>query len=337
MTDIVVAIIFGGASSEHRESIRAAQILYREAIQGKLDNKYIFQYFYLTRSNKWATAIDSWKIIRKEQEKETYCSVDRILDLYNVDMIYNTMMGTCGENGNIMGLADIIGIPVIGCGILASALTLDKQLSKILAKNVNIPIVPYFSVDKDDGISSILEKIEEKIQFPCFVKPINMGTCSFVFRAENASDFVEKWTDTIRRNTLSDKYLIEKFIPNVEVRVFIYEDINDKLHTNDDYITILKKNALERGGVLFDHLNNDLPLTVRNKICYSAIKIFKLFGMKDYSRIDFFIDTHTYKIYFNEANTQPFIGFSNIEHMKKDGISYAYFLDTMIRRNLRRS
>lgn len=76
---------------------------------------------------------------------------------------------------------------------------------------------------------------------------------------------------------------------------------------------------------------------MRDKIRHYAVKIFKLFGMKDYSRIDFFVDTRTLKFYFNEANTQPFIGSSNIEYMQKDGISYASFLDTMIRRNLRKS
>ena len=89
------------------------------------------------------------------------------------------------------------------------------------------------------------------------------------------------------------------------------------------------------GGGLFDHIDNRLPNKIREKICKYAIRIFRFFGMKDYSRIDFFVDSTTYQIYFNESNTQPFLSTYNIKLMQRDGITYAHFLDTMIMKNLR--
>ena len=331
---ITVAILFGGNSSEHTESIRAARILYDHAIKSKLDSKYNFEYFYLSRSNRWAGPRQSFHVLLNNESEECH-GFDRMIELARVDVIYSTMMGTCGENGNAAGLADLFGVHIIGCGILASSLALDKRLSKALADRVDIPIVDCLYVDRFEDGHELVDRVEDKIGFPCFVKPFNLGTCAFVFRANNRSEFIKKWDNTTRKNKRSGTYLIEKFIPNIEVRVFIHQDINGKICTNDQYVTELKEKALEVGGGLFDHLNNDFPEEIRNQIARYAVRIFKYFEMKDYARIDFFVDRNTHEIYFNEANTQPFLSTYNVKLMQRDGISYSEFLDTMIRRNLK--
>ena len=331
---ITVAIIFGGSSTEHTESIRAARILYDHAIKDRLDSKYIFEYFYLTRSNQWAGPRQSFRVLLNGKSEE--CNgFDRMLELARADVIYSTTMGTCGENGNLPGLADLLDKPIIGCSILASSLALDKRLSKVIADRINIPTVDCVYVDRREDARELVERVGKKIGFPCFVKPVNLGTCAFVFRANNASEFINKWNKTVEKNRRSETYLIEKFIPNIEVRVFLREDLRGRLYTNDEYVTELKEKALEVGGGLFDHKDNNLPNDIREQICKYAVRIFRFFDMKDYARIDFFVDQNTHEIYFNEANTQPFLSTYNIKLMEKDGISYAEFLDTMIRRNLK--
>jgi D-alanine-D-alanine ligase len=258
----------------------------------------------------------------------------RISSLARVDVIYSTLMGTCGENGNIMGLADILNVPIIGCGILASALALNKRLSKVLVENASIPVVDYLFVGKNADGNTVIEKINKSINFPCFVKPNNLGTCAYAFKAETASEFRRKWEETVSNNSYSDEYLIERFIPNIEVRVFLHQDSKGKLHANDKYVTTLREGAIGSGGVLFDHVRTKLPDSVRKQIVRYSLKIFKLFDMKDYARIDFFVETSTNAIYFNEANTQPHIGSRGIELMEQDGFTYADFIETMIHRNL---
>jgi biotin carboxylase len=166
------------------------------------------------------------------------------------------------------------------------------------------------------------------------VKPDNLGTCAHVFKARDPQHFLKQWKKVIRNNSLSDNYLIEKYVHNVEVRVFVHEDSKGSLRTNDLYVTTLKPDALRKGGILFDHLDNGLSKEVRRTICRNARRIFRLFGMKDYARIDFFVEKETNRIYFNEANTQPFIGGFNIHLMEQDGYSYASFFNSMIKRNL---
>lgn len=331
-----VGIVFGGASTEYRESIRAARTLYQYALK-ELGSKYRFRYFLLTKSNKFASAEFSEGIIKKTISKNHMArdaNYDRISSLARVNVIYSTLMGTSGENGNIMGLADILNVPIIGCGILASALALDKRLSKVLVKNASIPIVNYLFVDKHADAHTVIDKINKTVKFPCFVKPNNLGTCAYAFKAENASEFRQKWEDTISNNSYSNEYLIEEFIPNIEVRIFLHQDSHGKLHANDKYVTTLRDDAIGNGGVLFDHLKNRLPDSLRKQLVRYAIKIFKLFGMKDYARIDFFVEVDTNSIYFNEANTQPHIGPHAIQLMEQDGGSYANFIETMIHRNL---
>lgn len=331
-----VAIIFGGASSEHRESIKAARILYDQAIEYRLKNRYKFAYFYLSTDNQWASAYDSQRIIKgKSYHGLGSYSYNRLFDFQYVDVIYNTMMGTSGENGNIMGLADLLGIPMIGCPILASAVALDKHLSKVLVASLDIPVVNYLLVEKYRSLEEILPQISQQIKYPCFVKPTNMGTCSFVFKASDAGEFAKEWKKVIKKNYRSHQYLIETFIPNTEIRVFLYEDIKGHLIANDEYVTELKESALEEGGGLFLHRDNEFPPSLRKTVKSYAKQIFRLFNMKDYARIDFFIEKDTHQIYFNEANTQPFIGSYNIQLMAKDGLSYVEFLDTMIQKNLR--
>lgn len=327
-----VGIVFGGSSTEYRESIRAARILYRGALK-KLETKYKFRYYLLTKSNKIASAEESEGIIKKRISKKHIpndADYGRIASLARVDVIYSTLMGTCGENGNIMGLADILKVPIIGCDILSSALALDKQLAKTLANSVGVPIVSYLTVKKNYAAADIVEEIKKSIGFSCFCKPLNLGTCAFAFKADNAVEFTQKWTRNISRNEYSDTYLIEKFIPNIEVRVFVYEDARGKLHANDEYVTTLRDGAIGSGGALFDTHSNKLSESTRKQIKHYAHKIFRLFKMKDYARIDFFVEKGSNKVYFNEANTQPFIGGHSIEFLANDGLSYADFIEMMI-------
>lgn len=325
---LTIGIVFGGSSPEHNETVRAARTLYRLAIRGELDQKYRFKYFYLSEKNLWASSKSSMKVLRKEEANEF--QNHRIVELQNVDVIYSTLMGSCGENGNIMGLANLYRIPIIGCDILASALALDKHLSKIVAKSIGVPIVDGLHVYKDEDPQEIIRQIE----FPCFVKPTNLGTCAYVFRADTQEEFLEKWNRVIKRNKYGDDYLIEKFIQNIEVRVFVHQDLYGNLKFNDEYNTVLIESALKEGGGLFDHVKNKFSKTVRNEIREYAEKIFKTFKMKDYARIDFFVENNT-SIYFNEANTQPFISKYNVELMERDGYTYGEFIDTMVQRNVR--
>jgi D-alanine-D-alanine ligase len=292
MINITIAIVFGGQTPEHHETIRATRKLYKQAIRKKLDHKYHFRYFYLSSDNEWASNEDSKLILKKQlSTRHLHYSKKRLLELTTVDVIYNTMMGSSGENGNIMGFADLLNVPIIGCGIAASAVSADKKLSKIVAESLDIPTVDSISIQRRTPIGKLIYIVEKTIGYPCFVKPTNLGTCSFVFKANNQHEFVQKWAEISYANDQSETYLVEKYLPNQEVRIFLFEDHHRKLHFNDEYMTTLKEEVLETGGGLFEHHLNKLPPKVRDQMKKYAEKLFRGFEMKDYARIDFFVAT----------------------------------------------
>jgi D-alanine-D-alanine ligase len=345
-------VIFGGNSLEHRESIRSTQLLYRH-LKRHLAAKYTFRYFYITREHKWATARASERMARgklpiSNRATRAFADVDakRVLELFEVDCVYNCMMGNgAGENGNIMGLADLLNKrPMIGCDSKASSVALDKRMAKRLARSAGIPVVPHVCadvsvVDDQQQLQQLMRTVGKRIGFPCFLKPTNLGTCFFAYRCADADELVANLREARSGNPHSCSYLIETFIDNREVRVFVIEDQHGQLRTNDSYVTQLNFKRLadnNASGSLFKDLDNDAPAEVRAQIADMARKVFRLFGMKDYARIDFFVERGSNAVYFNEANTAPFVGSDSIDFMKRDGLPYHKFLDMMIAKNLGR-
>ena len=290
-----IAIIFGGANYEHRESIKATRLLYKYI--DKLFDTYHFKFYYLTKKNKWATEDYSNMMINEQFSKVCNYINDyhhhkynnkRMLDLKNTDLIYNTMMGQIGEDGSIMGLANIINVPIIGCGILASSVSLDKHLSKILVSTLGINTTKSLLVDKREKINDVISNVHRKINYPCFVKPTNLGTSYFVFRANNENELRKKFSHALKHNQRSDKYLIEEYIDNTEVRIFIYQDKFNRIVTNDLYTTQLNLSYLDdHKGSLFHKLDNNFQSRLRRKIKKYATQIFHLKQIKDLCSIFF--------------------------------------------------
>lgn len=324
-----VAIVFGGDSPEHDESIKATRLLYQHAIR-KLSKQYRFRYFFILKSGKWATASHS-RLALFRPPKKFKTSVKRVLNLVHCDVIYSTMMGSSGESGDLIGLASMLQVPIVGCDIDTSALGLNKYLAKVAARAIRIPTLDDKVIHWNDTLSKLIDGVDE-IGYPCIVKPTNLGTCQYIFRADNNQTLIRRWISTSINNHRSDQYLLEPFIHNVEVRVFIYQDGKKNLVIDDGYVTTLRENVLDHGGTLFNVQENTLPTRIRKRITRYAIRFFTTFMLKDYARLDFFV-TPNYDIYFNEVNTQPFIGVHNIELMERR-ISYKKWFVTMIENNL---
>jgi len=148
---IAVAIVFGGRSSELRESVRATRILYHHALQ-QLAHRYRFEFFCIAQHNTWATAAASERIIVDARRMDSGVHIGageahephRLVELAKADVLYATCMGSCGESGNVAGLADLLNVPLIGSDIMASALALDKRKGKIVAQHAGVPAAPYF-------------------------------------------------------------------------------------------------------------------------------------------------------------------------------------------------
>lgn len=322
-----IAIIYGGDSPEHDESVKAARLLHEHAIRRLPSRGYRFVYFYISRDGRWASRKDSRRMLKKDVHP-LQIDVDRVRHLCKVDVVYNTMMGTAGESGDVMGLASLLSIPMIGCGLETSCVCANKWVSRLIAQSVGVPVLDSVLLSIHDRLTTVAS-MASAIDVPCVVKPTNLGTCRHVFFADTMESLMRKWMITVRANHQSKWYIAQPKVTHVEVRVFAYEDEHRQLHLDDEHVTTLRDRVLVTGGVLFNTWPNTLDNDIRAEIARYTRALYRAFGVSDYARFDFFVTSQRH-VYFNEVNTQPFIG---THGMRQLGMPFRDWFAAMIRKN----
>lgn len=217
------------------------------------------------------------------------------------DYAYNALHGKYGEDGCIQGILEVLQIPYTGCGVMASAVCMNKEYTKrILSTDENIPLIKSVFVQKGDDVK---EKTSE-LKFPVFTKPVSEGS-SFGMTKVNSADELEKaYLEAIKYN---DDVLIEEFVEGISATVGVLEDENGLFAT--EILEIRPKNewydyeAKYTKGMTDFILPAELTDDMTKKVKEIAVKAFKMAGCRGVSRVDFLI---TKEIpYVLEINTSP--------------------------------
>lgn len=324
-----IGIIYGGISTEHDISIMSA----KSVISNLNKEKYKIKELYINKYGKWFEIIDGKK-------EEIY---NLIWVLKDLDIAFPVLHGIGGEDGTIQGMLEILGIPYVGCGVFASSVGMDKIYTKILFEKAEIPQTPYVYVknikdnyviidEKFDEEEFEIKKITDKIKFPMFVKPSNSGSSVGVKKATN----IEELKLAIENaGHYDNKILIEQGIDGKEVECAVL-DVGEPIAS-----TVGEIQSAEEFYSYDAKYNNSesktiIPAKIEKKqieeIKRLAIKAFKIIDGRHLSRVDFFIEKETNKIYINEINTMP--GFTQISMYPKlfeaVGIKYSELLDKLI-------
>ena len=324
-----LGIIYGGISTEHDVSIMSA----KSVIENLDKQKYEIHELYINKYGKWFE-------IKNGEKEEIY---NLLWTLKELDVVFPVLHGRGGEDGTIQGMLEMLQIPYVGCGVLASAVGMDKAYTKILFEKAKIPQAKYVYVRKRGDTYYIInekfeeeefkiEKIKEKLKFPMFVKPSNSGSSVGVKKAQNQEELrmaIEY------AGQFDDKILIEQGIDGKEVECAVLEDGEIKASTvgeiksaEEYYSFDAKYNIPESKTLIPAEIEKDKIEEIRKL----AIKAFKVIDGKGLSRVDFFIENGTGKIYINEINTMP--GFTKISMYPKlfenVGIKYSDLLDKLI-------
>ena len=324
-----IGIIYGGISTEHEVSIMSA----KSVISNLNKEKYKIKELYINKYGKWFEIIDGKK-------EEIY---NLIWVLKDLDIAFPVLHGIGGEDGTIQGMLEILGIPYVGCGVFASSVGMDKIYTKILFEKAEIPQTPYVYVknvkdnyviinEKFDEEEFEIKKITDKIKFPMFVKPSNSGSSVGVKKATN----IEELKLAIENaGHYDNKILIEQGIDGKEVECAVLDvgepvasTVGEVQSAEEFYSYDAKYNNSESKTII--------PAKIEKKqieeIKRLAIKAFKIIDGRHLSRVDFFIEKETNKIYINEINTMP--GFTQISMYPKlfeaVGIKYSELLDKLI-------
>ena len=324
MNKKTVAVLFGGQSSEHSVSRISATTI----ISNMDSEKYYVIPIGITKEGKWLIYNGPVENI-KNGDWEKYgtpavlspdAGMKGIIKIVGdkakiipVDVVFPVLHGAWGEDGTIQGLLELAKIPYVGCGVIASAVSMDKVYTKIVCKEAGIPQAKYTwilstMIDNDEKLA----KIEKEIGYPMFIKPSNAGSSVGISKARNKEELLNGLK-------LAGKYdrkiVIEEFVNarELECAVLGNEDIKvtrvgEVLSAEDAefYDFDAKYNNPESRTVI----PADIPSEKEEEIRGLAKKVFKAVDGSGLSRIDFFMDKESGKIIFNELNTLP--GFTSI-------------------------
>lgn len=344
-----LAVFFGGRSGEHVVSLRSAA-----SIMGAVDReRYKIIPVGITREGRWLVGDDVWQCLWEKRNLEeqphaalsVYPSNPGLLiekksnpgtwNFQPLDLAFPVLHGTYGEDGAMQGLLEMAGIPYVGSGILSSAAAMDKATMKVIFQEHNLPVGPYlyFRQEEWTGREGYWQKkIGESLDYPCFVKPANLGSSVGITKVKKKADLVTAVKEAL---LYDNKVIAEAHIPGREIECSVLGNL-DPLASRpgevvpcNEFYDYRAKYIDDKSSLLIPaDIGPDLEQRVQELSC-AAFKAVEASGL---ARVDFFLEPGSEKIIINEINTMP--GFTSISMYPKlwevSGIGYNELLERLL-------
>lgn len=362
---IRVAVLFGGRSAEHEVSLQSAANVIQHLDSSRFDvvpigidkqgNWFMGDNIFAKSlehnnvpklhddSHTWFTPEWIGKAVSKQPVKEL--AVSKSNDHF-FDVVFPVVHGTLCEDGTLQGLLELAGMPYVGCGVLASAIGMDKDVSKRLAMSAGIPVSPYLNIKHEQWQQhpeKYYSEIAEKISYPVFVKPANTGSSIGITKVKTPDQLKAAVDEAFKIDT---KVLIEKALNVLELEVAVLESLEfnadpivsvvGEIKPCHEFYSYEAKYLDENGAELL--IPAPVSEELREEARVTAKKLFQVLECEGMARVDLFLDKDTNKIFFNEINTIP--GFTQISMYPKlmdaSGISYPELLTHLIQLAMKR-
>lgn len=323
-----VLLLFGGNSSEHLVSCRSAKSIITYIDKKKFDLTCVG----VSKENEWFIFDDDLDYLENGDwlNSENNYRVDNIVSfLRGFDVVFPIIHGSGGEDGKLQGFLELFDIPYVGCNSKVSSIGMDKDFSKIFFHALGIPQLPSITVHYPHVK---VEDIEKRFDYPLIIKPCNGGSSIGIVKVSDRKQLVKGLKEA---SFYDSKLLIEPFIKFRELECAVLEK-NKKLVISP-IGEIIPANEFYDYNAKYENpgswtLIADLPKDIIKEIHGYCEKIFREFGLRGLSRIDFFYDEINHKVYLNEINTLP--GFTKISMypmlMKEANISYSKLITILL-------
>ncbi|MGI6508643.1 MAG: D-alanine--D-alanine ligase family protein [Saccharofermentanales bacterium] len=230
-----------------------------------------------------------------------------------VDAVFPVLHGKNGEDGTVQGLLDMLEIPYVGCGLLSSAISMDKSYTKMAVNTLAIKQAPYVLLtSKQTAEKRIanMDKAEKELGYPMFVKPCRAGSSCGVSKAKDRAGLEKAIEEALK---FDSKVLVEKAIVGRELECAVL-DAEELVPSRVGEIVVTAEfysyDAKYADATSRTDTDPDLPDGVVERIQDAACRIFRMLDCRSLSRVDFFLEESTGDVVFNEINTLP--GFTNI-------------------------
>jgi D-alanine-D-alanine ligase len=334
-----VGVVFGSRSVEHEVSVITGQ----QVIAALDKTKYEVIPIYITKSGAWFTGEKLMDITNFKDEKAVLVGCDPVSlspdpgvgglvirreekgglfkrarepEILPLDVLFPTVHGTYGEDGTLQGLFELAGIPYVGSGVLGSAVGMDKIIMKSVFRDYGLPVVKYYATTRrawENAPDEAIKAIEQKLGYPVFIKPANLGSSIGISQAKNREELRQGLEVAAHYDR---RLLIEAAVQNaieINCSVLGFEapqasvceqpfPSKDLLSYEDKYMRGGKSSGMKG-------LARQIPAPISDELTQRvqqlAIQSFEILDCRGVARIDFLLDPKTETLYINEINTLP--------------------------------
>lgn len=357
---IRVAVLYGGRSGEHEVSLMSATNVIQHLDRSRFDVIPIG----IDKQGGWFLGDDILKkelsspaLLRLQQDSERMLFNPDLIGkalqqipssqlIKNTgrtfDVVFPVIHGPLCEDGTVQGLLELAEVPYVGCGVLSSAIGMDKDISKRLVKSAGMMVPPYLVIKRgnwEKNPQQFCELVIEKLRYPVFVKPANTGSSVGVEKIKKPANLAAAINAAFHYDT---KVVVEQGIDAVEIEVAVLESLDvgkDPIvsvpgevrpTSAHEFYSYASKYLDENGAELI--IPAPISAELKEKVCTVAKNIFLALECEGMARVDLFLERETNEVYFNEINSIP--GFTKISMypklMSASGIDYPELLTRLV-------
>jgi D-alanine-D-alanine ligase len=345
VTKIRVGVIYGGRSGEHEVSVASAASIFKH-----LDpQRYEAIPIRIEKDGGWVLAgaapkaISAAEVLQQGQSEglqrvEPTTAIAR----GGIDVVFPVLHGPYGEDGTVQGLLELANVPYVGCGVLGSAVGMDKAVMKMVFAARGLPVGPYIVVMKREwtaGAASITARVAGALGYPVFVKPANLGSSVGISKAKTDAEFEAAMTLALQ---FDRKIVIEAAVPNArEIECAVLGNDEPQASVPGEVIPArefydFEAKYLDEGSKTV--IPAELTAAEVAEVQRLSIEAFRAVDGAGMSRVDFLLDRNSGAMFVNEVNTIP--GFTTISMYPKmweaSGLPYPDLLDRLIELALER-
>lgn len=348
MKKLNVCVLFGGISPEHDVSLRSA-----ESVLNNMDpEKYNIFPVGITKEGNWIlygetdysklpsgqwldSAANCLAAISPVRGQGLLRFADGTVSAEHIDVVFPVLHGENGEDGAMQGLLQMAGIPYVGPHVSASAVSMDKTLTKLVIDNAGVAQAAWQLVRNSDlhnRMEAILDQLENRFAYPVFVKPAGTGSSVGVSKAVDREQLAMALQNA---GAFDEKILVEEFIDGREIEVAVMGNnspvasICGEIHSGAEFYDYNAKYITDTSVA---YIPARIPEDVAEQVREAAVKVYTAIGCQGLSRVDFFVTYADNRIVFNEINTLP--GFTSISMYPKlfaaSGIPYGQLIDNLL-------
>lgn len=349
---IRVGVLFGGQSGEHEVSLASAQSVIRAL---EVSGKYRVVPIGITPDGLWVRGAGALQRLAREADfllpgydRDAPAELSTAEPeppsaalLCDLDVVFPVLHGPRGEDGTVQGLMELAGVPYVGCGVAASAVSMDKHLMKQLLRAEGLPVIDWVLVRKHDWVKDpdrVLGRIDG-LGLPCFVKPANMGSSVGINKVRERAALTPAIHEALRYDV---RAVVERAVDAREIECSVLGHHEPRASVPGEIVPSREFYDYEAKYLAEDpsELRIPAPLepAVSERVRELAVRAFSAVDGSGMARVDFLLDRHSGEPYLNELNTIP--GFTTISMYSKlweaSGLPYPQLIDELIRLALER-